>query len=33
MFYKAVYGFPPSDNPYNAGLSDEVANYLKTKAD
>jgi hypothetical protein len=33
MFYKAIYGFSPSDNPYNAGLSDEMANYLKTKAD
>lgn len=33
MFYKAIYGLPPSNNTYNAGLSDEVANYLKTKAD
>jgi len=32
MFYSAIYGIPPSNNPYNAGLGNEVANYLKTNA-
>lgn len=31
-FYKTIYGKPPSDNPYQAALGDEVADYLKTKA-
>lgn len=31
MFYKAIYGKNPSDNPYNPGLTPEAANYIKQK--
>ncbi|MFS4491559.1 DUF4886 domain-containing protein [Maribacter sp. 2308TA10-17] len=33
MFYKAIYKKSPSDNSYQAGLGNEVSNYLKTRAD
>jgi len=33
MFFKAIYGKSPADNSYTAGLSIEVANYLKAKVD
>ena len=32
MFYKALFGKNPSDNPYNPGLEVDQANYLKQKA-
>ena len=31
-FYKSIYKKPPSDNAYKAAMGDEIANYLKTKA-